>query len=132
MVAAPALIPHGQQLDIADFARYVQLQNSSRADSWLKWLLAKEQTHEGRLQGPRFANTGMLINAAVNGLGLAIVPIVLIERELRDGALHLPFVDPVPSGESYFAVYPQRKAHLKTVLAFRDWLISETQALRQR
>lgn len=131
VAAAPSLVPLGERLSVADFTRFPQLQNSSRSDSWLKWLHAHGERHSGPLQGPRFANMSMLINAAVSGLGLAIVPVLLMERELEAGTLHLPFGPPVPSGESYFAVYPEGKAHKGEILAFRDWLLAETRALRQ-
>lgn len=57
---------------------------------------------------------------------------VMIEDLLRDGQLHCPFGDPVPSGYSYFVVYPMNKGVSKRVMDFRDWIISETRRLRSK
>ena len=130
VVASPNLIATGEMLDQTDFARYRLLQNASRSSLWLKWLRASDINYRGTLQGPRFDNTGMLINAAIAGYGLAVVPVCLIEKELSDGTLHTPFGAPVPSGESYFVVYPERKAHSIAVKQFRDWLLQMTKQLR--
>lgn len=123
VVSSPRLIAPGTRLDQTGFANYRLLQNASRSSLWLKWLRASDINYRGTLQGPRFDNTGMLINAAIAGYGLAVIPVCLIENELSEGKLHTPFGAPVPSGESYFVVYPERKAHSIAVKRFRDWVL---------
>ncbi|WP_208293316.1 LysR substrate-binding domain-containing protein [Pelagimonas phthalicica] len=131
VVAAPGLIPRGTELAPERFVDFPLLQSSARPDGWLNWIAAKGVDFKGRIQGPRFGHVNMLANAAISGLGLAIVPTFLIEPDLERGDLHLPFGPSVLSGETYFAVSPERKAQYKSVLAFRDWLHSETKSLRQ-
>ena len=125
VVAAPSVIPAGKRLKPATFASYPLLQNAARPSLWLQWLRASGVEYRGTIQGPRFARTGMLLNAAVSGLGIAVAPTVLVEGELQTGALHTPFGKPVPTGDAYYAVYPERKAHFQAVKIFRDWLTRE-------
>lgn len=126
VVAAPSLVPLGEALQPPDFSQYPMLQNASRPSLWLHWLRTIGLAHSGRIHGTRFAHNDMLIRAAVHGLGIAVVPTCFVEAELARGELHTPFGAPVRSGDSYFAVYPERKAGLPSVILFRDWLIRQT------
>lgn len=131
VVASPKLIPATTKLDWLDFARFPTLQNASRPSLWLNWLRAANLSYSGAIQGVRFAHSEMLINAAVSGLGLAVVPVQYVERELESGELHLPLGKPVRSSESYWAVYSERKSQKHSVIAFRDWLLHESRKSRQ-
>ena len=130
VVGAPTLIPAGTVLDPSDYHRFPLIQNAHRPDSWLRWLEAKGLERKNNIAGPRFAQTSMVIEAALSGIGLAVVPTVMIEEELAAGRLHAALGPPVPSGLSYFVVYPLSLGVSKPVLDFRDWLIRETRPLR--
>ncbi|MCE0849275.1 MULTISPECIES: LysR substrate-binding domain-containing protein [Pseudomonas] len=125
VVAAPRLIPLHEKLDHLDFCSIPTLQNSSRPSLWLQWLRASGVAHTGQIQGARFSQSEMLISAAVAGLGLAVVPIHYVRKELEQGELHLPFGAPARSSDSYWVVSPERKQHKKHALDFRDWLIQQ-------
>lgn len=131
VVASPSLIPLGEVLEPASFRDFTQLQNSARSDSWMRWLQGTGQSLSGRLFGPRLGHTSMLINAAISGVGIAVVPDFTVQRELASGLLHAPFDQSVPSGEAYYAVYPENKAHHRPILNFRDWLKSESKIMRR-
>lgn len=130
VIASPSLIAPKTHLDPSDLAHFPMLQNVNRPSMWLHWLRVANISYKGTIQGPRFSYSEMLINAATNGLGLAVVPIHYVTQELNSGLLHLPFGKAIPSGESYFVVYPERKSHLKNVGIFRDWLLRETLTYR--
>lgn len=130
VVAAPTLIPIGAQHEPGDYRRFPLIQNAHRPDSWLRWLEAKGLATQDTISGPRFSQSSMVIQAALAGIGLGVVPVVMIEEQLQSGALHLPLGPPVPSGMSYFAVYPIKAGASKRVLDVRDWLIAETRSLR--
>lgn len=131
VVASPRLIPLGERLDPLDFSTFPMLQNASRPSLWLHWLRLGGLAYSGRIQGTRFAHNDMLINAAVHGIGIAVVPICYIEAELAREELHMPFGAPILSGDSYFAVYPERKAHQANIVILRDWLVRQTRACRR-
>ncbi|GAB3447541.1 LysR substrate-binding domain-containing protein [Insolitispirillum peregrinum] len=130
VVASPDLIPPDQPQAPGAFWHYPMLQNAGRSTLWLHWLQLIGHSYTGTIQGNRFANNNMLINAAIHGLGIAVVPTCFIETELKQGLLHLPFAPPVASGDSYFAIYPERKAHQTNIILMRDWLLRQTHDLR--
>lgn len=122
VVASPSLIPVGTKLDPIQFSEFPLLQNAGRPSLWLNWLRLVELSYSGRIQGTRFAHHEMIINAAIHGLGLAVVPTFYIRDELTRGQLHMPFGEPVRSDDSYYLVYPERKSHNPSIVVFRDWL----------
>jgi DNA-binding transcriptional LysR family regulator len=130
VVASPKLIPATAKLNRLDFSEIPTLQNASRPSLWLSWLRTTKLSHSGVIQGIRFANSDMLISAALSGLGLAVVPSHCVEPELARGELHLPFGKPVESSEGYWVVYSERKTQRESVILFRDWLLSETRKYR--
>jgi DNA-binding transcriptional LysR family regulator len=125
VVASPKLITLGEKHDRLDFSQMPTLQNASRPSLWIQWLRASGLSNQGVIQGIRFSQSEMLISAAVSGLGLAVVPLHYVERELQRGELHMPFGDPVRSGESYWVVSPERKYQKQHATLFRDWLIQQ-------
>jgi DNA-binding transcriptional LysR family regulator len=125
VVASPRLIAVDEKPGHLDFSRIPTLQNASRPSLWLQWLRASGCTGMGQIQGVRFSQSEMLISAAVSGLGLAVVPIHYVERELQRGELHMPFGPPVRSGDSYWVVSPERKSRQPHAVLFRDWLMQQ-------
>lgn len=126
VVAAPSLIPLGEKLEPLEFSNFPMIQNAGRPSLWLNWLRFAGLSYSGRIQGIRFSHYETIINAAVNGLGVAVVPTFYIEHELENGLLHMPFGDATHSDDSYYVVYPERKANNPNVVLFRDWLIRQS------
>jgi len=108
-----------------DLQKQTLLHARLRPDDWRIWLNsanasglhpAHEQTYETR----NFA-----IQAAIDGLGIAIVDPALVKDELQSGRLIQPFSRSLPSENAYHLVYPPNQATSPTLTAFRDWLLSE-------
>jgi LysR family glycine cleavage system transcriptional activator len=124
-VASPALLARRPLDTPSDVFEVPLLQQSTRPKAWAQWLEAQGLAPSRARMGPRFEQFAMVAQAAVAGLGLAIVPRFLVEEELRSGALVTPFPEPVRSAESYYLVHPPEKGDLPAVAAFRDWLLAE-------
>ncbi|MCX8995522.1 LysR substrate-binding domain-containing protein [Rhizobiaceae bacterium BDR2-2] len=130
VVASPKIVPPGSPQEPLDFARYPILQNASRPSLWLIWLRVSKLNYSGRIQGVRLSTSELLIQAAVNGIGLAVVPPQFVKREIERGELHTPFGPPVRSGEGYWVVQSERESQHENAAAFRNWLLRE--AVRER
>jgi DNA-binding transcriptional LysR family regulator len=126
VVAAPTLVPLGEKLDPLNFSNFPMIQNAGRPSLWLNWLRFAGLSNSGRIQGIRFSHYETIINSAVSGLGIAVVPTFYIEHELASGQLHMPFGEATHSDDSYYVVYPERKANNPNVVLFRDWLIRQS------
>ena len=130
VVASPSLIPADAELDLATDTILPKLHASHRHDNWLRWFGTQGIQHQGNLQGPRFAQTTAMIEAAIAGLGLAVVPTLMVERQIANRDLHIVGGSPVKSGFGYFVTYPEHNARKANVQRFRDWIIQQTKALR--
>lgn len=133
-VASPSLLARAgltpPPLAAADVARLPLLQMATRPQAWRQWFEAQGLQVDGDLAGPRMDLFSMLIAAASQGLGAALVPQLLAEPAVRDGRLQV--LAPVPhySDRSYRLIVPQAKAHHPALVALRDWL--DAQARRYR
>ena len=101
------------------------LQHATRPNAWQEWLAVVGASGVNPLKGPRFEHFTMVIQAAVAGLGIAIMPRFLIEDELASGELVTPFPQTVRSANAYYLVYPEQKRDLPALKAFREWLLAE-------
>ncbi|MBN3726674.1 LysR substrate-binding domain-containing protein [Burkholderia sp. Ac-20379] len=108
----------------AQLAQLALLRVRSFPDAGRVWCEAQGVPHDALRPGPSFELTSHLIQAVIAGIGVALVPRMLVEEELRDGRLVSPFA-PVPSSRAYFLVYPPRVAQHTVLVAFRDWLLAD-------
>jgi len=121
-VCAPAMAPRRRVFSRAEWQQQTLLQQSTRPYAWRDWLTANGLHIDGDMAGPRFELFSMLTEAAICGMGVALVPPFLVQDELARGLLVSVAQGPVPSGRSYFLIYPQRKAGGAALGAFGDWL----------
>jgi LysR family transcriptional regulator, glycine cleavage system transcriptional activator len=128
-VAAPALLEGRARMERPDdVGRFALLQHATRPQAWQEWLRACGVEHLDGRTGPRFEQFHMVIQAAIAGLGLAVLPRFLIRDELTSGRLVVVIDRPVTSEHAYYFVYPERKAELQRVAVFRDWLLEQCAA----
>lgn len=129
LVASPALLKRKPLLKAEDVKRHTLLMHSTRPDAWGEWLAAaglkgSAQPNSYR-PGPAFEHFFMSIEAAVNGLGLALVPDFFVTQELRDGRL----VEPLPELRlqrpgGYYLLCLKGREREPAIRAFRNWLFS--------
>lgn len=130
-VASPALIAPRRPLAAADIAGLPLLQQSTRPYAWRQWFASLGMQATGDLAGPRMELFSMLAEAAAQSLGVALIPRLLVEEELRSGRL----VQCVPhrhlSDRSYYLIVPDRRSENALLQGFRAWLDAEARAYRE-
>jgi LysR family glycine cleavage system transcriptional activator len=67
----------------------------------------------------------MVLQAAAEGLGVALGRTALVQDDLAAGRLVRPFGPNVPSGYAYYIVCPHKALEQKKVAQFRSWLLEE-------
>lgn len=127
-VVAPSLLEDYQVARPADLLRLPLLVLASRRDAWPKWFMAAGVDNAVPAASSVFEQFMMLAQAAVSGVGAALIPRFLIEDELRSGALLQPFQIEAPQSGSYYFVYPADRIRSDTFQRFRDWLLREARA----
>jgi LysR family glycine cleavage system transcriptional activator len=124
VVASPRILPPGQGLSAELIAGQVLLQVASHPPLWGDWFARHGLQLQWMRKGPNFELTSHLIQAVRAGIGVGLVPRLLVEDELRQGHL-LSVGAAVPSRRTYSLNYPRRNAVLPALEAFRSWLLEE-------
>lgn len=130
-VCSPELIAPHTSLDAGQIAALPLLQQSTRPYAWRQWFGSLGLQVEGDLRGPRYELFSMLAQAAMHGMGVALIPPLLIQRELAEGRLIVPLQHAYLSDKAYYLIVPERKAESAALRAFRDWLLEQAQAYRR-
>lgn len=121
-VCSPALIAPRSSVAPEDIAGLPLLQQSTRPDGWRQWFDAQGTEAPRARSGPRYELFSMLAAAAAHGLGVALMPRLLIEDELARGELILACPRPLRGERSYFLVSPASDAQRPALQRLRDWL----------
>jgi len=124
-VASPTLAGARRAFTPAAVARLPLLQAGTRPYAWRQWFEVHKLHVDNDLVGPRMELFSMLTEAALQGLGAALLPRLLVEDELRSGRLLAATGGDVPSGLAYHLIYPEHKAHDPVLAAFREWITAE-------
>lgn len=130
-VCSPELIAPHSSLDAREIAALPLLQQSTRPYAWRQWFGSLGLQVEGDMRGPRYELFSMLAQAAMHGMGVALIPPLLIQRELAEGRLIVPLQHAYLSDKAYYLIVPERKAESAALRAFRDWLLDQAQRYRQ-
>ena len=117
----PVIAPAHYSAD--DIFSYSHLQMTTRPAAWGEWFAAQDMNSSHQKTGPKFENFTMMIEAVMSGLGVAIMPMLYVEADLKAGRLIAPFGEAVMSREGYHLAYPTAMAHSSKVHIFKDWLL---------
>jgi LysR family glycine cleavage system transcriptional activator len=82
------------------------------------------------LHGMLFDQFAMAAQAAISGLGLALLPEFLIQGEIARGDLVKALDMPMQSTERYYLAWPANRSAYPPLVAFREWIVQEAQAER--
>lgn len=116
---------HGVPNTPEDLKKHNCLVNSALAprDQWQFATPGDGKTTLIRVSGAMTANVADAIRmAAINGLGLALLPTYMAGQDLRKGRLQAVLTDYVPTAMEIHAVYPHRKHLSAKVRTFVDFL----------
>ena len=97
-------------------------------EEWKTWLTSAGVTDVGTLDGLSFHDPNLALQAAVDGLGIAMGYAELAEQDIAAGRLVYPFDLMVRHAFSYHLVYPATRARSPKVKVFRSWILAESRA----
>ena len=92
---------------------------------WGTWLEAAGVRDIDPTHGPGLSPSVMVIQAAIDGQGVALGRSVLVEADLAEGRLVKPFELTIPLDYAYYVVCPENTAERPKVAAFRQWVMEE-------
>jgi LysR family glycine cleavage system transcriptional activator len=92
---------------------------------WSAWLKHAGAIDVDASRGLSFTPSHLVIDAAIDGLGVALVKDSWVEQDLRSGRLVRPFGVALPVESAYYLVFPEHRAGDVRIATFVDWLRSE-------
>jgi LysR family transcriptional regulator, regulator of gene expression of beta-lactamase len=104
----------------ADMANW-SLLRSYRMQDWPAWFDAYGMPAINA-HGPMFDASGIMVQAAILGEGIALAPPAMFRRELDTGQLVQPFKLGVDVG-AYWLTRPMGRKATAGLIAFREWLL---------
>ena len=94
--------------------------------TWRTWLDAAGYTDVSAEHGLRINNSAAVLQAVIDGQGLALGRSVMLRDDLAAGRLLRPFgAASSPLGFAYYIVYRPEVAGLAKIQTFRDWLLAQ-------
>jgi LysR family glycine cleavage system transcriptional activator len=125
-VCAPALLATTVTAP-GDLLALPLLQIESRTGDWGRWFAAQGMAGQ-RPGGMLFDQFATMQQAAVHGLGVALLPTFLIEGDLAAGRLVPAWGGAVRAAGSYWLVWPKGLPPRPALAAFRGWIEGEVEA----
>ena len=96
--------------------------------TWEVWMKKAGVTNAPPTRGMQINNSAAVLQAAIEGHGIALARSVMARDDLASGRLVRLFPDiSVASELAYYVVYRPECASLPRLVAFRDWLLAEAQ-----
>ena len=101
------------------------LLRSYRSDEWAGWFVAAGMTGDPPIaKGMMFDSSLAMVEAALQGLGVALAPPLMFQRHLTAGSLHQPF-DVFVSRGSYWLTSLKSRNETPAMLVFKEWLFEQ-------
>jgi LysR family glycine cleavage system transcriptional activator len=132
-VVSPELHAQTPLNDPRDLANHVLLHDGSpdpddSCPDWTMWLAARGLKSVDGARGPRFNQSSLVIEAAVNGRGVALAKRTIAQDDLDAGRLISPLQISTAVDFAYYLVHPKAKGRLPQVKAFISWIAAEAAA----
>jgi len=115
----------------ADLKHHTLLHDDVLTD-WRVWLLAAGVEDVDPDKGPSFNYSDLVLQAAIDGQGVALGRSSLAHDALGRGQLVRPFDIALPGDYAYYFVCPAYAVQRPRIKAFRDWLFEEADRDRRQ
>ena len=103
------------------------LLRSYRTDEWPEWFQATGlAAHAAPPRSIVFDSSLAMMEAALQGMGVALAPPLMFARLLATGAIEQPFAIGITTG-SYWLTRLQSRAETSAMAAFKSWLLQTAQ-----
>ncbi len=124
----PACSPQFRQAhgiaEPADLLLVPLLHLTTRPDAWERWFTENGVGFDS-VHGMLFDQFATASQAAIGGLGVALLPTFLIQDELKRGELVAAVDRPMQSAQRYYLAFPRERAAYPPLVKFREWIVGE-------
>ncbi len=124
-VAAPSFIGEHTIRNAKEIAEMPLLHIETRLNAWEDWFKQNNITPP-KDRGMVLEQFSMVTQAAVAGLGVALLPHFLINTELDRGELEILIDLPLENSAGYYLITPNNHSNYAPVVALKEWLIEQS------
>jgi LysR family transcriptional regulator, glycine cleavage system transcriptional activator len=108
-----------------DLRRHTLLHSTTTRAAWPHWLTAAGVPNLTPARDLELDHVYLQLQAAVDGLGIALGTLPLIEAEIAAGRLICPLAAPEFRADDYQLLVPLDRLRDPAIKAFRSWILSE-------
>ena len=123
-ICSPKLLSGRKRITLASDLLGLPLLRLDGWTTWSKWFEAAGISAPARRE-PALNQASMLIDAAVDGQGVALARTTLAAWDLLHGRLVVPVDVALPLENTYWIVHPKLTSREPMVATLRDWLLTE-------
>jgi len=123
-VCSPKLLSGRERVTQASDLLKLPLLRLDGWSTWARWFEAAGISAPAQ-RGPVLNQASMLIDAAVDGQGVALARTMLAAWDLLHGRLVVPLDVSLPLENTYWIVHPKLASSEPKVITLRDWLLGE-------
>ncbi|NOZ32554.1 MAG: LysR family transcriptional regulator [Alphaproteobacteria bacterium] len=124
VVGSPQLVEK-PVLDASKLLARRILQHSTRPKSWEIWFASLNEVPHLHPIGPMFTQFEMLIDAVKGSHGLAIIPAILVQKELAEGTLVKAHAHECAGEGAYYLLIPNAKTGTQKIEQLRRWFLNQ-------
>ncbi len=123
-VCAPELLVAKAPASAASLLDMPLMHIETRPGAWRAWFAA-QGVETGRVTGTIYDQFSTITQAALHGLGVALLPEYLAEGDIAAGRLAVVWGGPTPSPGAYHLIWPDSKSADGALSKFRGWLATQ-------
>lgn len=129
-LCSPALLERLPIREPADLARHTLLHADTRPTAWQRWLTLAGVAELKPAAAQQFDHFYLALKAAMDGLGVTLGPLPMMQAEIRAGTLVAPLAGPRVPVRGYCWIAPRALMNDPAITAFCQWLERRGAALK--
>lgn len=128
LIASPRLATTGRLGCPADVPSSTLLHHEGAPTAWRQWAVSHAVLESAVQSGPRFAQYSAVIQAVISGLGIGLVPRILVLEELADGSVVVPCGESITVDQGHYLCFKADRVQVPVLAAFRSWLHAQARS----
>ena len=130
-VCSPKLLNERHPLKTLNDLKHFDLLHDVATLDWKTFLTRFGVTDVDPERGYGFTQSHFVLQACIDGNGVALGREAIVAEALASGQLIRPFKERVPSEYSYFIVTREEESELPHIKSFAAWLVEETRSFME-
>ncbi|CUH62840.1 Gcv operon activator [Thalassovita gelatinovora] len=125
-VCAPQVLNNVTVAHPRDLLDLPLLHIETRPTAWSQWF-DSYGVSPGTVSGTIFDQFSTILQAAIHGLGVALMPDYLVQQDLKNGNLVVAYGGATRPLGAYYLVWPTERSEDRSLKIFRTWLATQAE-----